>query len=95
VENQRDQVVGGICAAALIEFPVAIILLYTDRLVGVGVKKRMLLAAQLIYPREIVRRTGRPTRTILVVSEQKSGMSEAGFAKHILCERKNLAGGRR
>lgn len=87
MENQRDQVVSGICAATLIEFPVAIILLYGP-LGCVGVKKRMLLAAQLIYPREIVRRTERSTRTILVVSEQESGMNEAGFAKRILCERK-------
>jgi len=36
VENQRDRVARRIYAAALIEFPVAIILLYTGRLAAQG-----------------------------------------------------------
>lgn len=36
VENQRDRVATRIYAAALIEFPVAIILLYTGRLAAQG-----------------------------------------------------------
>lgn len=36
VENQHDWIAGGIYTAALIEFPVAIILLYTGRLAAQG-----------------------------------------------------------